>query len=39
MISGAKSSLPFQLLNILPVTEEIKLSRLKKITFTKHTAA
>jgi len=41
-ISGTrecKSSCPFQLLNILPVSEEIKLSRLKKITFTKHTAA
>jgi hypothetical protein len=42
MISGArqcKSSRPFKLLNILPVSEAIKLSRLKKVTFTKHTAA
>jgi hypothetical protein len=40
MISGArgcKSSCPFKLLNVLLVSEEIKMSHLKKVTFTKHT--
>jgi hypothetical protein len=42
MIYGArqcKSSHPFKLLNILPASEDIKLSRLKEVTFTKHTAS
>jgi len=39
MISGArecKSSRPFKLLNVFPVSEYIKLSRLKKFAFTNH---